>query len=233
MERQGVPWAKFQDVLRRRFAEKITRKSQRVAREHQQNWRPVWLFVVEAQKNGRPHLHFVFRARWHRGSQWLLSRAELDRLIQYALRSVLGADINVQAAGNVQQVKRGMGEYLSKYLRKGRGPSQADLIRARGHGEILVPTAWWGCCSESRKMLERYVFPLPDLLANLLSRERGRLTAKGFMVGEVFELQGDGAPSVLIGSWRGVKGLIAAVRDLMEDCRDRLGLACELPAVVA
>jgi len=225
MEMKGIPWSKFQDTIRRRFGEALRRASRSGRSRRAAAGRiPPWLFVVEAQKNGRPHLHFVFRARWHSGAQWFLSRRRLDGLIANALAALLGHQVEVGSAGNVQRVKRGLGRYLSKYLGKAAGTSQVDLIFRGGYGLGMVPVRWWGCCDQCRLLLMRYTFPLPNILANLLSLRRAELQEGGWIRSRIYEPPGDGAPTVVVGEWRGGQSLREALKALADEATLRLGL---------
>jgi hypothetical protein len=63
----------------------------------------------------------------------------------------------LKAAGNVQQVKRSVRAYLSKYMTKGSG----DTERWRGtEAETLLPRQWWFWSEELRAFVKAHVLPL-------------------------------------------------------------------------
>lgn len=230
MEARGVSWAQFQDVIRRRFSEALARAACHPRQAKARAGRaPEWLFVVESQKNGRPHLHFVYRARWTAGQRWFLSTKRLDRLIGQALSKILpGMAVNVGSAGNVQQVKRGMGRYLAKYMGKSAGEGQVRLILGAGYSPGMIPKSWWGCSAEARGLIERYTFEIPSILANYLSLRRVEYERQGMMKSRLVEIKVEGAPVVVMGEWIGCAGLRRVLESLASEAVDRLGLPVRL-----
>lgn len=202
-------WALFQDRIRRRFGEALKRalSDPGTSRSRARQMPCQWGFVVERQRSGVPHLHFVYRARMHRGAAWVLRTGRLDSLIRNSLRAVFGVDCDVRAAGNVQAIKRGCGRYLSKYLRKtaknGGGHHQSDALPAGP----LDPVRWWGLSSGARATIRALTFALPAQIAGALARCLPEMERRGFLSWRRVHLSGAGAPSVVIGRWRGVEGL--------------------------
>jgi len=212
MELRGVEWAEVQDRIRRRFSEALSRRARSSAHRKAGRGRiPPWWFVVESQKSGRPHIHFCYKARWHRGSRWFLSCADLDRIIRNALEVAIGIDVDVRGAGNVQRVKIGLSNYLAKYMGKGCGGCQVALILEGGYGPGMVPHVWWGYSKEAKAEVDRNTFPIPAVLVGMLSREVWDLCRAGLATAEFIELQAAGAPTVVLGRWQGVEGLSIAI----------------------
>jgi hypothetical protein len=215
MELQGIEWAEVQDRIRRRFSEALSRKARSQAHRKAGRGRvPPWWFVVESQKSGRPHMHFCYKARWHRGSRWFLSCADLDRIIRCALKAALGIEVGIESAGNVQRVKKGLAHYMSKYMGKGCGGEQVALILGGGYGAGMVPHVWWGYSKEAKAEVDRNTFPLPAVLVGMMSRGIWDLCRAGLATAEVVELQSPGAPAVVLGRWLGVGSLSVAVEFL-------------------
>jgi hypothetical protein len=217
---EAIPdgWARFQDVLRRRFSEAHRRACLREQRRLGLEVAPHWVFVVEPQENGRPHLHVVFRSKGASGRRWLMSRNRLDSIIRQALFSVLGRRIDCKAAGNVQTLRKDPGSYLSGYLKKGRARPGSEVIYRAGYSLSMVPKSWWGRSDEARAWVLSHVSELPRLLVAYLSTEWPRLMAEGHLVAKVIELEGEWAPSVVVGRWRGLGGLLRAIEELQRVC---------------
>ena len=135
-------WPAFQSAIRHRLVRALRRRG----------LRPLVVGVVElhperSAKEGRPcpHLHVVFVGRQHGWGRWVLSTTDLDLIICKALVAAQCFDLGVEAAGNVQPVKRSVGAYLSHYMKKGSGPPPVC-----GRGFQLCPRQWF---FQSRPML--------------------------------------------------------------------------------
>lgn len=217
-------FAKFQDVIRRRFAEALGRACRR--ERGKVPTMPNWCYVVEPQTSGRPHLHFVFRSRSRMGRPWMLGTGVLDGLIQNAVRTVTGLCIEVPAAGNVQALRKDPGRYLSKYLRKGVGVNGAAAILGNGWSSNLVPSQWWGLSSTARAFLFRYTFDLPACLAAGLSLSWRDLAATKMLRGGIYQPPDPRAPGVITGSWASVERLEETIEWLVWLVEDAVGLAC-------
>ena len=194
----------FGSALRRRFSEALARACKREARAI---CRPVpaeWAFVIEPQSSGRPHWHFVFRCKSRRGRTWLLGKCRLDRVIRNAMRTATGRNHRTTAAGNVQSIRSTPGRYLSSYLKKEASRNAAHLLIANGHSENLVPHQWWGMSRSALELLERYRFEIPSLLVGWLSVQWPGLAGIGLLDARIWSPENDGAPSMVVGSWRSV-----------------------------
>jgi hypothetical protein len=206
---------KFGDAIRRRFAEALGRACASEAARVRVPVPAHWWFVVEPQKAGRPHWHFVFRCKSRRGRGWLLGKGRLDRLIRAAIRTATGREVRTTAAGNVQALRSNPGRYLSKYLRKTATASAADCVLANGWSLNLVPFQWWGCSTSARELLNRYRFELPSYVVGWLSNQWPLLNAMGRIKARIWEPDAAGAPTIVVGSWLTVENLLAAVDHLV------------------
>lgn len=205
---------RFGDAIRRRFGEALRRACQR---ESQAVRFPVpdhFWYVVEPQKSGRPHWHFVFRCKARRGRRWLLGKGQLDRLIAGAFRTVAGLGIPAKAAGNVQALRKDPGHYLSSYLKKEASRNAAATVLANGWSLNLVPLRWWGCSRSALAFLRCHRFPLPSLAVGWLSRQWPMLDGIGAIQARIWQPEAEGAPAIVCGRWLGIEGLEAVIRHL-------------------
>lgn len=206
----------FGDAIRRRFGEALRRACQRESTACRVPVPDHWWFVVEPQKQGRPHWHFVFRCKARRGRRWLLGKGQLDRLIAAAFRTVAGVPLPARAAGNVQALRRDPGSYLSKYLRKGQGRTGADAVLACGWSLNLVPLRWWGCSRSALAFLRCYRFPLPSVAVGWLSKQWPSLDRIGAIQARLWQPEAEGAPTIVCGRWLGIGGLERVLSHLFE-----------------
>jgi hypothetical protein len=206
LELDGIPngCQRLSDVLRRRFGEELRRSCAREAARTRALVPDHFVFVIEPQKTGRPHWHFVFRCKARRGRRWLLGKGRLDRLIRNAFRTVTGNDHRTAAAGNVQALRSDPGRYLSKYLRKTARSSSADLVLASGWSVNMVPLRWSGFSVSARKFVEGFRFELPSVFVGWLSKQWPLLAGIGLLDARLWQPEADGAPSMVVGSWPGI-----------------------------
>lgn len=214
--------SRWVDTVRRRFGETHRRAC---ARESARSGVPVpslWWFVVEPQKNGRPHIHLIFRSKLRRGRTWLLGRGGLDKLISNSLRSVTGRTFHCGRAGRVETIRSSMGRYLSKYLKKGARQAASDVVLRCGYSLNLVPLQWWGSSREAKAWLTRYVFELPAFVSGRLASGLWGLVAAGWCDAGVWAppipdgARGPGPPLIVVGRWRSGQAMVAALRALLE-----------------
>jgi hypothetical protein len=222
-------FARFQDAIRRRFSEEHARACARESQRVGVPVEPVWGFVVEPQKSGRPHMHFVFRCKSRRRRPWLLGKGRLDRLIRAALRTVLGQEHSVASAGNVQALRSSPGAYLSKYLRKGAGRNGAEAVLAHGWTVNLVPFHWWGWSRSARRLVMDHTFEMPSRLVGWLSLRWRKLVAENCCQAVIWQPEDDRAPSMVVGQWRGPGGLLTGVLRLVE--MDSASYPSAVPAI--
>jgi len=104
----------------------------------------------------------------------------------------------LKSAGNVQQVKRSVRAYLSKYMTKGSG----DTERWRGtETENLLPRQWWFWSRPLRDFVVAHVFQISfDFLA-WVHRFRGDIEEAGLARFRVLPLDDPRAPLTYEISW--------------------------------
>lgn len=206
--------SQLSDVIRRRFSEALARACDRERKRTRIKVSPRWAFVIEPQKRGVIHWHYVFRCRSRPGRPWLLSKFQLDRLVRNAFRVVTGLDDPCQSAGNVQKLRSSPGAYLSKYLRKGVRASAPEVVLRHGWSENMIPRQWWGWSKETRAWVETYRFELPAVLVNFLSRQWRGLSAIGRIRASIWTPADERAPQCVVGRWLGIDQLEEVVTHL-------------------
>jgi hypothetical protein len=160
------------------------------------------------------------------GGTWHLSTAALDRLIGNAAAVVIGRPVDVSTACNIQSIQKDMGRYLSGYLKKGIGQTAAWTVLLSGWTWNLVPARWWGLSTSARRLVFCHTLEIPGCLVNVLSLHWRGLVAAGLLKAEVWDLQGEGAPSVVAGFWRDVGRFRETLAFLFDLHRDALGSNC-------
>ena len=206
----------FGDVLRRRFGEALSRACKRESARVRRPISPDWCYVIEPQRTGRPHWHFVFRCKSRRGRSWLLGKGRLDRIIKNAMRTATGRNHRTIAAGNVQSIRSTPGRYLSSYLKKEASRNAALLLLANGYSENLVPHQWWGMSRSALDLVERYRFELPSVLVGWLSLQWPGLAGIGILDARIWTPENDGAPSMVVGSWRSIADARRTIEHLVQ-----------------
>jgi len=101
-----------------------------------------------------PHLHLLFHGSRHKWRRWLLTTADLDRIIRDAVRYVGLPAPNVSQAGRVEAVKWNAGAYLSKYMSK--NGEAAWLEQVPGN----LPRVWWFWSQPLRAQVLNLVVPV-------------------------------------------------------------------------
>jgi len=195
-------WPVFQDRVRKELGRKLRAAGL-----------PVRLVgVVELQpRRSRaagfpcPHLHVVFQGRKSPGVHWALSPADLDEVIRGALATA-GARVPdeiegqgfLKSAGNVQQVKKSVRAYLSKYMTKGSG----DTARWIGHqAEALLPRQWWFWSRPLRDWVIAHVFPIALPFMQWVHAHREGLEQMGLARFRVLPLDDPRAPMTFEVGW--------------------------------
>ena len=145
-----------------------------------------------------PHWHIVFQGRKDRGSRWALSRAQLDGVIAAALATAGVRAPDLRSAGNVQQVKRSVRAYLSKYMTKGSG----DCARWVGSShENLIPHQWWFWTAALRAWVLQHIFPIAFPFLAWVHSYRQELEAQGLARFRRLELSDPAAPITYEVNW--------------------------------
>jgi hypothetical protein len=195
-------WPLFQDRVRKELARKI-----------QAAGLPALLVGVAELQPKRslaagfpcPHLHLVFQGRRSPSHHWALSPADLDGVIRAALATAgvhapdgTKAEEWLATAGNVQQVKRSVRAYLSKYMTKGSG----DTARWVGtEAETLLPRRWWFWTRPLRAWVIEHVFPLAFGFVSWVHANREGLEQMGLARFRVLPLDDPRAPLTFEVSW--------------------------------
>jgi len=200
-------WDQFQDRVRK----ELDRKLRAVGLPS------LVIGVVELQpKRSRatglpcPHLHVVFQGRTRRGARWALSPTDLDGVILAALATAGvsvpdGCDPEgwIRSAGNVQQVKRSVRAYLSKYMTKGSG----DCARWIGsEKENLIPRQWWFWTRTMRDWVVRHILPLALPFMAWVHVNRAGLADRGVIRWRELDLPDPRAPRTFEVDWLSTDG---------------------------
>ena len=195
-------WDQFQDRVRKELARKV-----------QAVGLPALVIgVVELQpKRSRatglpcPHLHVVFQGRTRRGAPWALSPSDLDGVILAALATAgvhAPADCDrdqwIRSAGNVQQVKKSVRAYLSKYMTKGSGDC-AQWVGSKAEG--LIPRQWWFWTKPMRALVLEHIFPLAFGFVVWVHEMRHELEKAGLLRVRLLPLSDPAAPLTYEISW--------------------------------
>lgn len=154
-----------------------------------------------SQREGRPcpHWHVVFQGRRNRGSSWALKPEQLDGVILSALATAGVSVSDLQTAGNVQQVKRSVRAYLSKYMTKGSG----DVAPWRGDAshENLIPHRWWFWSRPLRAWVIEHIFPIAFSFLAWVHEHREQLGARALARFRQLELSDPAAPITWEVNW--------------------------------
>lgn len=145
-----------------------------------------------------PHWHVVFQGRRDRQSPWALSREQLDGVIAAALATAGVPVPDLRCAGNVQQVKKSVRAYLSKYMTKGSGDC-AQWVG--GDHEALIPHQWWFWTKRLRAWVLEHVFPIAFQFLAWVHEHREQLKAMGMARFRVLELSDPRAPTTYEVDW--------------------------------
>jgi len=145
-----------------------------------------------------PHWHIVFQGRKDRGSRWALSRAQLDGAIAAALATAGVRAPDLRSAGNVQQVKRSVRAYLSKYMTKGSGDCAPWVGSSH---ENLIPHQWWFWTGQLRAWVFEHIFPITFPFLAWVHEYRQELEAQGLVRFRRLELSDPAAPITYEANW--------------------------------
>lgn len=145
-----------------------------------------------------PHWHVVFQGRKDRRSRWALSKADLDGVIAAALASAGVPVPDLRSAGNVQQVKKSVRAYLSKYMTKGSG----DCARFVGRShENLIPRQWWFWTKALRRWVLQHILPVRFELLCWMHENRRQLQELELVRFRVLDLPDPRAPMTFEVNW--------------------------------
>jgi len=145
-----------------------------------------------------PHWHVVFQGRRNRGAGWALNREQLDGVIGAALASAGAPVPDLSTAGNVQQVKKSVRAYLSKYMTKGSG----DCAQWVGTDqEALIPHQWWFWTRRLRAWVLEHILPLAFPFLAWVHANREAIADQGLARFRVLDLPDPRAPLTFEINW--------------------------------
>jgi len=155
-----------------------------------------------------PHWHIVFQGRKDRGSRWALSREQLDGVIAAGLTTAGVSAPDLRSAGNVQQVKRSVRAYLSKYMTKGSGDCAAWVGSSH---ENLIPHQWWFWTAQLRAWVLDHIFPITFPFLAWVHANREGIEARELARFRRLELSDPAAPITYEVNWLGCEVLAQLV----------------------
>lgn len=129
-----------------------------------------------------PHMHVVctgYGTRLGKG-KYLIDPSVNDELIATAASYAGAGRVDIRAAGNIQQVKKSVANYVSKYLTKQAKPEDLDLSDG---WDSLIPRQWWNRSSEAMALLEGKKFRLPPAFAAFMVLKQKQLEEAGLGTG--------------------------------------------------
>ncbi len=211
-------WALFQDRVRKLLARKLRGAG----------LPDLVVGVVELQpRRSRatgipcPHLHVVFQGRKSRGAHWALSPGDLDGVIAaglatagVALPAGIDGEAFLKSAGNVQQVRKSVQAYLSKYMTKG-GNDTAPHVG--GSAENLLPRQWWFWTRALRSWVLEHVFPVAFPFLCWVHARREELQELGLIRLRVLDLPDPRAPLTYEVNWLSTSHLAEVVGAWQDD----------------
>lgn len=124
------------------------------------------------------HLHWVFQGRKNQKSNWAIRPEQFQEAWLRIVSNVVGGKIESKSATRVEQVKKSVENYLSKYMSKG-GKVINDIVEA---GKLdQLPTAWWNVTHALRRIIKRAIKSVSDDAKNCLFESREELQAQGII----------------------------------------------------
>lgn len=201
-------WPAFQNAIRHRLRLALVR-----ARMPALVVAVAELHPKRTASTGRPcaHLHVVFVGRLTRWHGWALSRWQLDGIIRQAARAATGQPCSVEAAGNVQPVRRSVSRYLGAYITKGSAPIGVCGAERRG-----LPRQWWFWTKEMRALVLAHCIALPYRFVRWAHAHRDALEALGFLRHGSVQIERAGAPPVFWFRWTGPSTAAAVFSEWVE-----------------
>lgn len=104
----------------------------------------------------------------------------------------------LKAAGNVQQVKKSVRAYLSKYMTKGGNDVEPHL---GGPWEALLPRQWWFWSKPLRGYVLEHVFPIVFPFLRWVHQNRQELEEAGLIRVRILNLPDPRAPMTFEVNW--------------------------------
>jgi hypothetical protein len=120
----------------------------------------------------------------------------------------------LKSAGNVQQVKKSVRAYLSKYMTKGSG----DTARWVGtKAEALLPRRWWFWSDPLRQFVLEHVFPIAFGFLRWVHEHRRDIEEAGLARFRILPLSDERAPLTYEISWLRCSNVAELVAVWQED----------------
>jgi hypothetical protein len=121
-----------------------------------------------------PHIHLVFEG--HKGDWkyyiYIKKCQEIwQRIVENQLRKIgLEDEIDFDESTRIESIKKDAKNYMGKYMSKG-GAIVAKIIEdGKSH---LLPSSWWICSSNLKKMIKIYTFSLDeDTKQSILNKDK-------------------------------------------------------------
>lgn len=153
----------------------------------------------ESSGSAYPHLHLVFRGRFHHRSHWLISPKRFRDIWRRSVgRFLSGSKYDWTASENVAQVRKSSGGYLAKYISKcGSKHGMADM-------DLWHPSDWIVCSRKLRGLYERLTVKGYDIGQALLALVREWKPSCGFK--RPIEISSTAYGIRKIGEWGWLKG---------------------------
>jgi hypothetical protein len=124
------------------------------------------------------HLHWVFQGRKNQKSNWVIRPEEFQEAWLRIVSNEVRGNIESKSATRVEQVKKSVENYLSKYMSKG-GRVINDIVEA---GKLdQLPTAWWNVSHVLRRIIKRAIKSVSDDAKNCLFESREELQSQGII----------------------------------------------------
>jgi hypothetical protein len=133
------------------------------------------------QKRGEfaPHWHFLFENRCRPNESWRLGPEDFDRILQACIKRVTSLHIDVPAASRVESIRKSVGGYMARYVKKGLSPKAALALESAELG--LVPTQWWILTDDLRAEVLSRVLPLDPVFLKFTDANRASLVQQGLI----------------------------------------------------
>lgn len=111
-----------------------------------------------------PHLHLVFRGRFHSRADWAVKPKRLRDIWRRCVGRFINASLySWEASENVEQVRKSAGGYLAKYV------SKCGSKQGMGHENTWHPSDWIVCSRRLRALYEQLTYKSYELGMQLLS----------------------------------------------------------------
>lgn len=165
-----------------RFTQELTRELVRKGLSGE------YVYVIEEQKRGAPHVHMIFQGRHDRNSMrknrhtsksrgwgWAISTAKVDELWKGTLVNAGYPITSVEAACNIQRVRKSVVAYMSKYMTKGTKPTGSNDTAASTsrESERIHPASWWGMAASIRQAIKKAMVKVVRAVSSGFNWHRG------------------------------------------------------------